>query len=81
MLTFEYYNLRTMDLTPTGGALGVEVRNVDTSRPLEEPVWRPGDLVIWDNRCTMHRREPFDVNPRRILKRAQMFGDKPYLEV
>jgi alpha-ketoglutarate-dependent 2,4-dichlorophenoxyacetate dioxygenase len=22
--------------------------------------WRPGDLVIWDNRCTMHRAAPFD---------------------
>ncbi len=43
--------------------------------------WQPGDLVIWDNRCTMHRREPFDANARRILKRTQMFGDKPYLEV
>jgi alpha-ketoglutarate-dependent 2,4-dichlorophenoxyacetate dioxygenase len=23
-------------------------------------VWRPGDLVVWDNRCTMHRATPFD---------------------
>jgi len=21
--------------------------------------WRVGDLVLWDNRCTMHRRDPF----------------------
>ena len=41
--------------------------------------WRPGDLVIWDNRCTMHRREPFDDSERRILKRTQMFGEAPYL--
>lgn len=42
--------------------------------------WRPGDLVIWDNRCTLHRREPFDDHERRILKRTQIFGDEPYLE-
>src|ERR1700680_55495 len=24
--------------------------------------WRPGDLVLWDNRCPMHRGEPFDAH-------------------
>lgn len=43
--------------------------------------WEPGDLVIWDNRCTLHRREPFDDRERRILKRTQIFGDEPYLEI
>ncbi len=43
--------------------------------------WRPGDVVIWDNRCTMHRREPFLPSERRILKRTQMFGDAPFLEL
>lgn len=42
--------------------------------------WRAGDVVVWDNRCTMHRREPFDARERRILKRTQMFGEEPFLE-
>jgi alpha-ketoglutarate-dependent 2,4-dichlorophenoxyacetate dioxygenase len=33
-------------------------------------VWRPGDLVIWDNRCTMHRGRPFDDTEIRDLRRA-----------
>jgi alpha-ketoglutarate-dependent 2,4-dichlorophenoxyacetate dioxygenase len=33
-------------------------------------VWRKGDLVIWDNRCTMHRGRPFDENEIRDLRRA-----------
>ncbi len=33
-------------------------------------VWRRGDLVIWDNRCTMHRGRPFDENETRDLRRA-----------
>jgi taurine dioxygenase len=36
--------------------------------------WRVGDLVLWDNRCTMHRREPFDAASRRIMHRTQMKG-------
>jgi taurine dioxygenase len=34
--------------------------------------WRAGDLVLWDNRCTMHRRDPFDPAARRIMHRTQI---------
>jgi len=37
-------------------------------------VWRVGDLVLWDNRCTMHRRDPFDASARRIMHRTQIKG-------
>ena len=37
--------------------------------------WRPGDVVLWDNRCTMHRRDPFDADARRILHRTQIKGE------
>lgn len=40
--------------------------------------WRPGDMVLWDNRCTMHRRKPFDPGYRRIMRRGQILGDRPY---
>jgi taurine dioxygenase len=39
--------------------------------------WRPGDLIIWDNRCTMHRREAFDASQRRLMHRTQTLGDAP----
>ena len=32
--------------------------------------WRLGDLVIWDNRCTMHRGRPHDETKARDLRRA-----------
>ena len=38
-------------------------------------VWQPGDLVLWDNRCTMHRRDPFDAQSRRIMHRTQIKGE------
>ncbi len=37
--------------------------------------WQTGDLVLWDNRCTMHRRDAFDPNSRRILHRTQIKGE------
>ncbi|HLK83298.1 MAG TPA: TauD/TfdA family dioxygenase [Xanthobacteraceae bacterium] len=40
-----------------------------------EHVWRAGDLVLWDNRCTMHRRDAFDPGARRIMHRTQIKGE------
>jgi len=37
--------------------------------------WTAGDLVLWDNRCTMHRREPFDGAARRVMHRTQIKGE------
>jgi taurine dioxygenase len=37
--------------------------------------WRAGDLVLWDNRCTMHRRDPFDPAARRVMHRTQIKGE------
>jgi taurine dioxygenase len=36
--------------------------------------WQAGDVVLWDNRATMHRRDSFDANSRRILYRTQIRG-------
>jgi taurine dioxygenase len=40
--------------------------------------WRVGDLLMWDNRCVMHRREPFDADARRVLHRVVIKGTPPY---
>ncbi len=32
--------------------------------------WQPGDAVMWDNACTMHRRDPFDPQHERLMKRT-----------
>jgi len=39
--------------------------------------WQVGDLILWDNRCVMHRRNAFDGSTRRIMHRTQIAGDKP----
>ena len=40
--------------------------------------WQVGDLVMWDNRCAMHRRDAFDPDTRRIMHRTQVKGDAPF---
>ena len=33
--------------------------------------WQVGDMIVWDNRCTMHRATPFnEMNVRRVLHRT-----------
>ena len=34
--------------------------------------WRVGDVLVWDNRCTLHRRDAFDPRSRRLLHRTQI---------
>jgi taurine dioxygenase len=41
-----------------------------------EHAWRVGDLILWDNRCTMHRRDAFDPSSRRIMHRTQVKGEQ-----
>jgi taurine dioxygenase len=36
--------------------------------------WALGDLVLWDNRTTMHRRDAFDPKSRRVMHRTQIKG-------
>ena len=39
--------------------------------------WRVGDLVIWDNRQTMHRARPFPAEEARDMRRTTIVGDGP----
>jgi taurine dioxygenase len=40
--------------------------------------WALGDVVVWDNRATLHRRDAFDSQSRRVLYAAQVEGHRPY---
>jgi taurine dioxygenase len=42
-----------------------------------EHVWRPHDLVMWDNRCALHARTDFSAAERRLLRRLTILGEKP----
>lgn len=40
--------------------------------------WSLGDVVVWDNRATLHKRDPFDPETRRVLYAAQVEGHRPF---
>ena len=37
--------------------------------------WEPGDIICWDNRCVMHRRDAFEPGLRRLMHRTQIVGE------
>ena len=39
--------------------------------------WQMGDVLVWDNRCLVHRRDAFDPTTRRKLHRVQIRGERP----
>lgn len=49
----------------------------DACRPprLYKHTWTVGDLVVWDNRCLMHRARPFDMRFPRVLRASRISGD------
>jgi taurine dioxygenase len=39
--------------------------------------WGPGDVVIWDNRCTLHKADHSAVRGDRVLHRGMVAGERP----
>jgi len=40
--------------------------------------WTPGELIVWDNRCVMHRATPYDPHTqRRVVRRCTVLGEVP----
>jgi alpha-ketoglutarate-dependent taurine dioxygenase len=63
-----------------GDELMRELRDLATQpRFVYEHRWRVGDLIVWDNRSTMHCALPFDeARHRRMMYRVQVAGDEPF---
>lgn len=37
--------------------------------------WQPGDIVVWDNRCVLHRARPYDYQQERVMMHTRIKGD------
>ena len=58
--------------------LGLLFDHQEQRRFVYEHVWSPGDLLLWDNRCSLHARTDFDPGERRLLRRVAILGEKPF---
>jgi taurine dioxygenase len=62
-----------------GRSLVVEVSDFATQPQfVYRHQWQPRDLVVWDNRSTMHRATDFDQRYRRLMRRTTVTGDRPF---
>ena len=66
-----------LDLAESEALLDALWAGIDDSAIAYGHRWRAGDLVLWDNRCTMHRRDAFNPTARRIMHRTQVEGVAP----
>jgi taurine dioxygenase len=57
--------------------LGLLFDTIERPDFIYEHRWRVGDLLLWDNRCTLHARRDFDPNERRWMRRVTIKGDRP----
>jgi taurine dioxygenase len=66
--------IESFDLAESEALLDLLWSYTDRAEFAWSTVWQVGDLVLWDNRCTMHRRDPFDPSARRVMHRTQIKG-------
>jgi alpha-ketoglutarate-dependent taurine dioxygenase len=64
------------------------LEDVESEKLLSEPIdfacrpprvyahpWQAGDVVIWDNRCVLHRARPYDYREARVMRHTRVAGD------
>jgi alpha-ketoglutarate-dependent 2,4-dichlorophenoxyacetate dioxygenase len=63
---------------PEAMSLLMDLNEMATQREfVYSHTWRVGDLVMWDNRATMHRARPFPAEEPRDVRRTTLMGDAP----
>ena len=61
-----------------GALLDALFAHIEQDRFIYAHQWPVGDLVLWDNRCTLHARTDFSGKERRLLRRVVVAGDRAY---
>ncbi len=69
-----------VDFDPEEGAALIEQLRQHLNQPqfYYQHKWSVGDIVYWDNQATLHYRQAFAPNERRVLKRVSLAGSRPF---
>ncbi|WP_341529282.1 TauD/TfdA family dioxygenase [Nostoc sp. UHCC 0302] len=67
-------------LEPEEGAELIEQLRQHLNQPqfYYQHKWSVGDIVYWDNQATLHYRQAFDPNERRVMRRVSLAGSRPF---
>ena len=69
--------INNMDLSESDEILHYLFDQIEDPANVYEHIWRVGDLVLWDNRCTAHARTYYDPEERRLLRRMTVLDESP----
>ncbi len=69
--------LSEVDDATSARAIAALYRHSIDPAHLYRHAWRAGDILVWDNRSTMHRADHDDVDGERVLHRGMVLGEIP----
>jgi taurine dioxygenase len=72
------WSVEDMDESESNALLDQLFAHIEQDQFIYAHHWRVGDLVLWDNRCTLHARTDFSDKERRLLRRHVVTGDRAY---
>ena len=72
------WSVEGMDETEGSALLDQLFAHIEQDQFIYAHKWRVGDLVLWDNRCTLHARTDFSDKERRMLRRNVVAGDRAF---
>jgi alpha-ketoglutarate-dependent taurine dioxygenase len=75
------YNDAVEGLDDSGAHRLIEDLTAFAAQPrfMYKHTWSPHDVLMWDNRCTVHAVTPHDPTERRVMHRTTIMGDQPVL--
>jgi taurine dioxygenase len=70
------WTVEGLDAAEASTLLNTLFGHIEQDRFVYTHRWQVGDLVLWDNRCTLHARTDFSDKERRLLRRHVVEGDR-----